>query len=181
MRKKLGTVQTERLCLRPFEEEDLEDFYAYACDPEVGPKAGWKPHDSREESWGVLQRFIREQEVWAVVEKTSGRVIGSVGLHKDEKRSCEDIRMLGYVIGRKWWGKGYATEAAEAVLRFGFRHMHLRMVTIYHYPFNSRSRRVIEKCGFVREGVLRMGSQLWSGAIYDDVCYSMTREEYFAR
>jgi ribosomal-protein-alanine N-acetyltransferase len=177
----LRTMQTERLILRPFREDDLEEFYAYASDPEVGPKAGWKPHDSRNESWEVLQRFIREREVWALVEKETGRLIGSIGLHQDTKRSCENIKMLGYVIGRPWWGKGYATEAAKAVLQYGFRHMRLRMVTIYHYPFNERSRRVIEKCGFSREGILRMGSQLWNGVIYDDVCYSMTREEYFLR
>lgn len=96
----------------------------------------------------MLQRFIREKEVWAITERNSGRLIGSVGLHRDEKRSCENVKMLGYVIGRPWWGKGYATEAAKAALRYGFRHMHLKMITIYHYPFNSRSRRVVEKCGF---------------------------------
>lgn len=177
----LKSIETERLFLRPFTERDLEEFYAYASDPEVGPKAGWKPHDSREESWEVLQRFIREKEVWAITERNSGRLIGSVGLHRDEKRSCENVKMLGYVIGRPWWGKGYATETAKAALRYGFRHMHLKMITIYHYPFNSRSRRVVEKCGFIPEGTLRMGSQLWNGAVYDDVCYSMTREEYFSR
>ena len=135
----LKSIETERLFLRPFTERDLEEFYAYASDPEVGPKAGWKPHDSREESWEVLQRFIREKEVWAITERNSGRLIGSVGLHRDEKRSCENVKMLGYVIGRPWWGKGYATEAAKAALRYGFRHMHLKMITIYHYPFNSRS------------------------------------------
>ena len=55
----LKSIETERLFLRPFTERDLEEFYAYASDPEVGPKAGWKPHDSWEESWEVLQRFIR--------------------------------------------------------------------------------------------------------------------------
>ena len=84
----LKSIETERLFLRPFTERDLEEFYAYASDPEVGPKAGWKPHDSREESWEVLQRFIREKEVWAITERNSGRLIGSVGPSVVGKRIC---------------------------------------------------------------------------------------------
>ncbi len=66
------------------------------------------------------------------------------------------------------------------MLRYAFEALCLEMVTVYHYPFNTRSQRVIEKCGFVKEGVLRKANCQYDGEILDRVCYSLLREEYFA-
>ena len=70
------------------------------------------------------------------------------------------------------------TEAVKAALKFGFEELGLKMITIYHFDYNRRSRRVIEKCGFKYEGTLRGGSKIYDGRVYDSFCYSMTREEY---
>ncbi len=174
-------LQTARLVLRPFTPGDAADLYAYAQDPQVGPMAGWLPHTSLEESRGVVAYFMRSGDVWAVVEKASGRVIGSIGLHTDRKRDVENTRMLGYALGARHWGRGYATEAARAALRFAFEELGCQLVSVYHYPHNARSRRVIQKLGFVAEGTLRRASALPGGQATDDVCYSMTREEYRAQ
>lgn len=72
------------------------------------------------------------------------------------------------------------TEAAQAVLRYAFETLCLEMVTVYHYPSNSRSSRVIEKCGFHYEGTLRRGTTRFDGQVLDNVCYSLLREEYEA-
>ena len=88
-------LETSRLLLRRFETGDLEDLYEYACRPEVGPAAGWKPHESRRETEQILTGFIHGTEVWAVVLKETGKVIGSVGLHGDSHRSSSpEVKML---------------------------------------------------------------------------------------
>lgn len=175
------TLATERLVLRQFDPGDAVDVFAYARNPAVGPMAGWAPHRTVEESRAIVQHFIHCGDVWAIVEKKTGRVIGSIGLHCDRKREVEGARMLGYVLGEPYWGQGFATEAAQAVLTFAFEQKGCTVLSAYHYPGNARSRRVIKKLGFVPEGTLRMADTLPDGAITDEVCYSLTREEYAAR
>ena len=174
-------LHTERLVLRLFDLNDTVDVFAYAQNPAVGPMAGWAPHQTMEDSRSVVQHFIRCGDVWAIVEKRSGRVIGSIGLHADGKRAAPGCRMLGYVLGEPYWGQGYATEAAQAVLRFAFEELACPMVSVYHFPKNNRSKHVIKKLGFVPEGVLRMATALPDGTVLDDVCYSMTRKEFQTR
>lgn len=174
------TLSTNRLALRAFTMEDLADFYEYCKDPDTGIHAGWKPHESMEESRDILHHFIEEREVWAICEKQSGKVIGSIGLHRDSKRrrNFNQCRMMGYVLSKAYWGQGLMTEAAKEVLRHAFEDLKLEMVTISHFSYNQRSARVIEKLGFHREGVLRKAFLRYDGSLLDDVGYSMTREEY---
>jgi putative acetyltransferase len=174
-------LETDRLFLRSWTEDDLDDFFAYASNPRVGPDAGWPPHTEKAVSLHILRKFIENDDVWAIVEKASGRVIGSLGLHRDTRRNNDLARMVGYVLRQESWGLGYTTEAVRRALRFAFEDMGLALVSVYHYPFNHRSRRVIEKCGFTHEGILRGASTLYDGKVLDDVCYSMTREEYRSR
>ena len=171
-------LQTERLVLRMFEMSDAVDVFDYAQSPLVGPMAGWAPHHSIEESRQVVQHFIRHGDVWAIVEKHTGRVIGSIGLHADAKRAVDNARMLGYALGERFWGQGYATEAGLAVLRFAFETLGCPVISVYHFPGNARSRRVIRKLGFVAEGTLRRATTLPDGSVVDDVCYSILREEF---
>lgn len=174
------TLSTNRLVLRAFTMEDLADFYEYCKDPDTGIHAGWKPHESMEESRDILHHFIEEREVWAICEKQSGKVIGSIGLHRDSKRrrNFNQCRMMGYVLSKVYWGQGLMTEAAKEVLRHAFEDLKLEMVTISHFSYNQRSARVIEKLGFHREGVLRKAFLRYDGSLLDDVGYSMTKEEY---
>ena len=171
-------METERLQLRPFTMDDVPDVFAYAANPKVGPMAGWPPHKSLDDTRLVVEHFIKASDVWAVVEKSSGHVIGTVGLHVDTKRDVRDVLMLGYAFGEPSRGKGYAVEAARAVLDYAFGELQCALVSVYHFAHNLRSRRVIEKLGFVPEGTLRMASTLPDESIVDDVCYSMTREEF---
>ncbi|MCE5342387.1 MAG: GNAT family N-acetyltransferase [Eubacteriales bacterium] len=172
---------SQRLVLRMFELGDTADLYEYARSPIVGPMAGWTPHRSMEESRQVVHQFINHGDVWAIVEKRSGRVIGSIGLHADSKRDVPNTRMLGYALGEPYWGQGYATEAAEAVLKFAFEDLGCPLVSAFHNPQNDRSKRVIQKLGFLLEGRLRLAGTLPDGTVTDEDCYSMTRAEYATR
>ncbi|WMJ88460.1 GNAT family N-acetyltransferase [Anaerocolumna sp. MB42-C2] len=174
----MKVLETDRLLLRNWEISDLEDFYEYAKNPNVGPMAGWKPHESLDESRKILNSFIEREEVWAVVYRVNRKVIGSIGLHNDSKRNSANIKMLGYVLSEDYWGMGLIPEAVREVIRYSFEELDLALLSIYHYPFNVQSKRVIEKCGFTYEGILRMGSQIYNGKVYDDICYSIKKEEW---
>ncbi|HEX3075422.1 MAG TPA: GNAT family protein [Lachnospiraceae bacterium] len=176
----MKTLETERLLLRPWSIDDKKDHYEYAKSKVVGPMAGWKPHDSIEESEKIIQMFIKEDETWAIVCKENGKVIGSVGLHNDGKRDLgsDKARMLGYVLSEEFWGQGIMTEACKRVMRFAFEDMNLEILSVCHYPFNIKSKRVIEKLGFHYEGQLRKATTIYDGTVYDDLCYSILREEY---
>ncbi|MGB4590403.1 MAG: GNAT family protein [Clostridiaceae bacterium] len=177
----MKTIETARIILRSWKLNDFGDFYEYASDPSVGPSAGWKPHTDPMESLNILISFIEGDEVFAIEDKISGKAIGSIGLHPDRKRNHSEVRMIGYVLAKPYWGRGLASEAVKAVLDYAFNEQNLKIVSVYHFPFNLKSKRVIEKAGFSFEGILRDASLLPSGEIVDDVCYSLTKEEYISR
>jgi len=174
-------LETDRLILRRFKLSDLTDFYEYAKNPNVGPNAGWDYHKSRDESLHLLKNFVESEEVWALELKDELKVIGSIGLHKDRKRDNKSACMIGYVIGEDYWGKGLATEAAKEVIKYAFEQLNASILSVYHYPFNDKSKAVIDKCGFEFEGILRFSTVTYNGLIYDDCCYSMTKEEYISK
>ena len=87
-------IETERLILDKWttSEEDIKGLYEYAKNPDVGPNAGWKPHDSEAESREIIEKMFIPHDVWAIREKASGKVIGSIGLEPDKRRECEQPR-----------------------------------------------------------------------------------------
>ena len=176
----MKTIETKRLILRDFSQEDLNDLFAYAQSDKVGPMAGWKPHDSIEESQKILNMFIEENEVWAIEDKHLNKVIGSIGLHKDSRRNNPKALMLGYVLSEEYWGKGLMVEACRAVLNYGFNECDLGLISIYHFPFNTQSESVIHKLGFKHEGYIRQSTLRFDNVMLDSVCYSMTKDEFNA-
>ena len=141
-------LETARTLLRPFADSDAQDLYAYAKDPRVGPAAGWKPHESVEESLRIIHTVFSAPHVFAVVDRMGGHVVGSVGFvgrpRDEEGRSDE----LGYALSPAFWGHGLMTEVAKRVLEYGFTAIGLKEIWCSHYAENERSRRVIEKYGF---------------------------------
>lgn len=176
----MKTLESERLILRDFAERDADDLFRYAADPEVGPPAGWKPHETRAESLAIVRMFLAEDDVWAIERKSDGRMIGSLGFHKDKWRNLPDVRMFGYVLARDCWGNGYMSEAVRRAIDYAFAEANLGMVSVSHYTFNDRSRRVIEKCGFVYEGTIRGAFLRYDGKIFDEAIYSLARSEWRA-
>lgn len=147
-------IETERLILRPFCLSDLDDFYEYASVDGVGEMAGWKHHESKDESREILNIFISEDKTFAICLKENGKVIGSLGI---EKYGMEGAltefdgyrgREIGYVLSRDHWGKGIMPEAVNAVIEYLFSDLDLDFLTCGYYDFNSQSKRVQKKCGF---------------------------------
>lgn len=145
----MGIIETPRLILRPFEERDAADVFAYASDPRVGPAAGWPPHRDEAESLEIIRTVFAAPHMAAVVLKESGRVVGSVGftgVHDAELPGPDNE--LGYALGHEYWGQGLIPEAAIAVMEYGFTDLGLETIWCGYYEGNGNSRRVIEKCGF---------------------------------
>lgn len=141
---------TDRLVLRAWKQSDLDDFYEYARVDGVGQMAGWLPHESKEVSQSILDRFIAGKKTFAI--ELDGKVIGSVGVEAYNEENFPELdslqgRAIGYVLSKAYWGQGIMPEAVQAVLTWLFESVQLDFVLISHFTWNRQSRRVIEKCG----------------------------------
>ena len=144
-------LKTERLVLRPWENSDGEWLYEYAKDPRVGPVAGWPVHPDVEHSREIIAGVLSAPETYAVVPKTVGHPVGSVGLmigsasgHNLPDTEAE----IGYWIGVPFWGQGLIPEAVKELIRHAFEDLHMEKLWCGYYDGNEKSKRVQEKCGF---------------------------------
>ena len=142
-------LQIKRLILRPWSENDAEELYKYASDPEVGPPAGWPPHTSAENSREIIRTVLSAPETYAVCLKENGKPIGSVGLHRNDLAEKDDEYEIGYWIGKPFWGQGLIPEASRELLRYAFEDLGMNRIWCGYYDGNEKSRRVQEKLGFV--------------------------------
>ena len=159
-------IETQRLILRPFKQSDLDDFYEYASVDGVGEMAGWKHHESKDESQSILDLFINEDKTFAIVLKENNKVIGSLGV---EEYGMEEAlsefyeyqgREIGYVLSKDYWGKGLMPEAVKAAIDYLFNVQKLDFLTCGYYEFNSQSKKVQEKCCFKPYRKLMMETRL---------------------
>ena len=165
------SLETVRLLI-PFQEEDADAFFACCQNPNLGNNAGWAPHKTIEESREILQNvFIGQENIWAMILKDAQQLIGSIGIVPDPKRENPQVRMLGYWLDEAHWGKGYMTEAVQAILNYGFNELQLSLITANCYPHNKRSQQVLERNGFIYEGVLHQAELTYNGNIFDHLCY----------
>ncbi|MBW9154240.1 GNAT family N-acetyltransferase [Clostridium estertheticum] len=147
----METLVTNRLILREWKESDSADLYEYAKSELVGPSAGWPSHKNEEDSKGIIRMFIENNETYAVVLKSENKVIGGIGLHNrkpDDSLSDLKQKEIGYVLNPKYWGNGFIPEAVNYLIKYGFNELNLDLIWCGHFDFNSKSKRVIEKCGF---------------------------------
>lgn len=173
----MNHIITKNLRLRPLTMDDTDDVFAYSKSPNVGPRAGWKPHESIEETQEIMKTiFVGQENIWGI--EKDKRIIGSIGLIEDPHRQNDQARMLGYALSEDFWGQGIMTEAARAVLTYGFDTLGLGLISVVHYPENFGSQRVIEKCGFHYEGTIRQADKIYTGEILDVKAYSITRAEF---
>lgn len=146
-------LETTRLTLRPWTEADAPALYRWASDPEVGPRAGWDPHASVEESAKIIREVLAVPESYAIVvrgREPEDEPIGAIGLKfgaVSELAHGTREAELGYWLARPFWGRGYMPEAARALLARAFLDLRLEAVWAGHYEGNLQSRRVMEKLG----------------------------------
>ncbi len=165
-------LETTRLFLRPFNENDIDAVFAIRKNADV-MRYIREPQTQRSEaeSWinFVSSRWQNEKiGLGAVIEKSSNKLIGWCGLWRLIETNETEI---GYALGKVFWGKGYAVEAAEEYLHYGFETLNLKEIVAVARPENSASRRVMERIGMTYD---------YTGRFYerDLVHYSITKEEF---
>ena len=156
-------IETESLLLRPIRAADVEALVALWTDPEVtrhlgGPRDPAQLRETFEAEAGAGE--ARDVDLWPVVEKASGRVVGHCGLLEKEIGGLAEVELI-YVFARGAWGKkGYATEAARALMDYAFGRAGLRRVVALIDPENAASERVAAKLNMRYErDVLRPGGK----------------------
>ena len=143
-------LNTQRLILRPWQESDAEELFELARDPELGPPAGWMPHVSVENSREIIRDVLSKPETYALILKENGSLAGSAGIFAAETSAAEEGELeLGYWVARPLWGRGYAPEAVRELLRRCFEELGSGRVWCSHFDGNEKSRRCMEKCGFM--------------------------------
>ena len=162
-----GVMETSRIVLRPWRDDDAPVLFKWASDPDIGSRAGWPPHRSVEESLEVIRTVFRDATyTWAVELKETGEAIGAMGYGPScncDLPAREGEPIVGYWIAKPYWNRGLCTEALGLLLE------HIRLTTGVksliggHFVDNPASGRVMEKCGFVPTGETAVDEAMYLG------------------
>jgi ribosomal-protein-alanine N-acetyltransferase len=150
-------MSTERVTLRPARRDDAQAIFDnYAADPEVTRYLQWRPQRDVDS----VRAFLSQCEAlgaagtelsWVISETPLGEAVGMIALRLKSAIKAE----LGYVLARRFWGRGYMPEAARAVIALGLGALGRYRIHAYTDFENTQSMRVLEKAGMKREGLLR--------------------------
>lgn len=173
------TLKTERLILRPWRQEDLDDFYEYARVDGVGQMAGWLPHENKETTQAILDSFINNKKTFAL--ELDDKVIGSLGIETYSEEKLPELaelkgRSIGYVLSKDYWGQGLMPEAVKAVQKYLFEDAGFDFLVVSHYVWNGQSRRVIQKSGFQYLKTIQLQTRY--GTTEDTLVYLLKREDW---
>lgn len=177
------TIETERLILRKFREDDAEaQFKNWASDPEVTRFMRWEAHKTIDESREAIARRLERYEkpdayMWAIEQK-GGALMGAISAHVQS--GPDSIAETGYCIGRAFWGKGYTTEALRAVIGYMFLRVGVNRMEAVHAVGNPASGAVMRKAGMLREGRIRQAYKN-HGGYHDGELYGLVREDWDIR
>jgi len=159
-------METTRIILRPWRENDAPVLFKYASNPNVGPRAGWPPHQSVEESLEVIKNVFMNDTTWAIELKETGEAIGAIGYGP----SCEcnlpcrpGEPIVGYWVAEPYWNQGICTEALSLMLAHIKATTGLESLLSSHFIDNPASGRVMEKNGFVPTGETAIDDNLHAG------------------
>lgn len=171
------SLPTPRLILRALQPSDLNDLYEYASDPQIDQYVPWEHYKDIDEARENLNGFLEEYEkdglgAWGIEHQADRKLIGIINTsipHRIHRRV-----EVGYTIARENWGHGFATEALQALIQFGFEKMDLLRIEAVILPQNTASARVLLKAGMQYEGLLRH-YQVWRGQPCDLQMYAIVK------
>lgn len=173
-------LETPRLRLRRLHPEDAPALAQYRSLPEVARFQGWNspyPEPKAMDLIDQMQNREPGQSGWfqfAVALGSEGTLIGDIGVHTFEERQAE----LGFTLSSQWWGKGYATEALEAVINYAFKTLQMHRLVAATDTRNLASQKVLERLGFRKEGHLI--EAYFDGTHWLDECrYGLLAREWF--
>lgn len=178
--KEVPVLETERLVLRGFIDNDIDDIFEYASIPEVTEFLPWETHKSIDDTKDFLkvskEMFEKKDNIdFAIHLKSDNKVIGGISIRKwNNKNRCADI---GYVLSPKYWNKGIITEAIKRIIKFGFDQLNANRIEAHCDENNIGSYRAMEKAGMKYEGTHRQ-KVLMKGKFVNMRFYSILLEEY---
>lgn len=145
----IPTLETERLTLRPFGEADVEPMFHMLQDPAVVHYVGDRHVPTRQETWRMVAGWLghwalRGYGQWSIEERESGQLVGRAGIINPADWPGPEV---GYLLGKAWWGRGYATEAARAAMDWGFREIGFDDLLSLIDPANQPSIAVATRLG----------------------------------
>lgn len=166
------TLGTERLILRPFTLHDAPAIQRLLNDPRVsdGLLSVSYPFALPDAEKWLTDRITNR---FAITLRGLDELCGGIGIHTNAKHPRGE---MGYWLGRAFWGRGYATEAARELVRYGFENLNLQRIAAMHFPRNTASKKVLLKIGMKREGMLRQYARK-DGRFEDLIVYSVLRGE----
>ena len=169
-------LDTARLRLRAYREADIAELVPLIGAREVASTTGRIPHPyTVEDAKEFLAKIETDREVnLAVTLRDGGCLIGGIGLRLVEQHRQAE---LGYWLGVPYWGKGYATEAAQEMLRYGFEQLNLHRIFATHFMHNPASGRILQKLGMRHEGCQREHVGKWDQFV-DSELYGILRREW---
>lgn len=174
-------LETERLILREFRASDVDAVHEYGSDPQVVKFMPWGPN-TREETENFIDLCITQQSEdprrsfeLAIQFKEEDRLIGGCGIRVSQPSHSEGN--IGYCLNKDYWGRGIATEASLALLRYGFEELRLHRIYATVDPDNVGSIRVLEKIGMTHEGRLRE-NMIIRGEYRDSLMLSILEHEW---
>ncbi len=176
-------IRTKRLLLRELQYSDLEAVHKYSSDPEVVRHMDWGPNSDNDDKQFVERTIARQKErprrnfTLAITMKDTKSLIGSCGIHKSNITDREG--WIGYCLSRQYWGRGFGTETARALLHFGFENLNLHRIFATCAPANTASAHVLEKAGMRLEGHFRQ--HRWTKRKWrDSLVYAIIDKEWRA-
>ncbi|WP_081647716.1 GNAT family N-acetyltransferase [Butyrivibrio sp. VCB2006] len=176
-------LETDRLILRGWRDEDAPSLFKYASDDRIGPAAGWLPHRDVNYSRAVIRTIFARDEVYAICLKgQGGEPVGSIGLTLEgspERPLGDNEAELGYWIGYPYWNRGFVTEAVKEVIRHGFDDLGLTRILCGYFDGNLRSKRVQEKCGFKYMITNEKSKVTMLGEVRVEHMSVITRKDYY--
>ncbi|WP_042348989.1 GNAT family N-acetyltransferase [Bacillus massiliigorillae] len=180
--EQLPILETDRLLLRKITLQDAEDMFEYTSNPTVSKYVSWEPHRSLTDTRGyihfVLQQYtLHRLAPWGIELKENNKLIGTINFVAWQPR--HKTAEIGYALSELYWNKGFITEAAQAVLSFGFTKMNTIRIEARCLSDNIASQRVMEKNGMTLEGTIRKGLFI-KGKHRDIKLYSILKDEFEA-
>lgn len=172
----LPEIETSRLKLRPYREADIPDLVRLAGAREVAATTLRIAHPYTEQHAKEFLRMAEDDDkAWfAITLSDSGQFCGGVGLRIEPEHSRAEV---GYWVGVPFWGNGYATEAAQAAVRYGFEDLRLRRISAAVSKGNAASEKILQKLGMRHEGCMREHQCKW-GKFMDVELYGILRAEW---
>ena len=140
-------IETPRLRLRPWRSADAPALFELARYPHIGMLCGWKPFERIDDAHEALSTVLAAPDSYAVTLASTCELVGSIALRIDTGSPEASVADIGYWIGAPYWGKGYATEAGDAIIGRA-RELGVKTIVLKYFDGNSASRRVSEKLGF---------------------------------